>query len=636
MGNTSTTYKILSSINSPKDLKNLSFRELESLSNEIRSYIIDTIRKTGGHLAASLGVVDLTVALHYVLDTPEDKIVWDVGHQAYAHKILTCRKEAFKTIRQYGGISGFCKISESEYDAYGAGHASTSISSALGIASAREMDHGNNRVVAIIGDGSMTGGLAYEGLNNIYKLKGQFLVILNDNRMSISKNVGAMSNYLTRIVTHPQYLRIKTQVWESLAYLPKGVNFARNIGRKLLESFKNIVAPGIVFEEFGLRYYGPIDGHNIPGLVKTLERIKDLKYPVLLHVVTQKGKGLASAENNPTKYHGIAPEINGEQAKSHLTEAQPFLKVFGETACDIALKNEKAVFITAAMAEGTGLVEYSKKYLKRFFDVGIAEGHAVTFAAGLAVGGYRPVVAIYSTFLQRAYDHILHDVALQNLPVIFAIDRAGLVGEDGPTHHGSFDLSYLNSIPNMIIAAPRNGNELRDLLISAFEQKERPFAIRYPKDSCVFFDKKIKPVTIPIGSWEILKEGKKVALISVGTMSNTALKAAELLKAKGYDPTVVHARFVKPLDHELLMKIAGSNSLLFTIEENTLIGGFGSSVMQFLAEMNMPNKVYSLGIPDNFIEQGAREILLSNLGLDAKGISRSVEKVIANRQLFLF
>ncbi|PIS29377.1 MAG: 1-deoxy-D-xylulose-5-phosphate synthase [Candidatus Marinimicrobia bacterium CG08_land_8_20_14_0_20_45_22] len=622
-------YKLLSKIDSPKDLKKLTLDELITLSDELRSYIIETTQITGGHLASSLGVIDLTIALHAVFNTPEDKLVWDVGHQAYGHKILTGRKEEILTIRQYGGISGFCKISESEYDTYGAGHASTSISAALGLASARDMSGESERIVAIIGDGALTGGLAYEGLNNADKLKGQFLVILNDNRMSISRNVGAMSNYLTRIVTHPKYLRFKTRVWDSLSYLPKGGNFARKIGRKFLESLKNILAPGIVFEEFGFRYYGPIDGHDLGRLIETLNRIKDFKYPVLLHVITQKGKGLASAENDPTKYHGISPKSPDVKEQKVTTSAPPFLKVLGETSCEIAEKNNKAVFITAAMADGTGLVEFSNKFPKRYFDVGIAEGHAVTFAAGLAVAGYRPVVAIYSTFLQRAYDHIIHDVALQNLPVIFALDRAGLVGEDGPTHHGAFDLSYLNCIPNMIISAPRNGTEFRNLLFTAFQQNEYPFAIRYPKESCSVFENQQEPTIYPVGKWEILNKGSEVAVVSVGILSNAALDAVSILRKKGIDPTIVHARFVKPIDHELLNELARTHQWIFTLEENSLIGGFGSTISRILSEMRSPIRLVTLGIPDEFIEQGTREILIDKLGLNAEGIARSISGVLS-------
>jgi len=619
----------LSKIDDPSDLRKLEIGELIDLSTELREYIIETVTKTGGHLAPSLGVVDLTIALHYVFNTPVDKLVWDVGHQAYGHKILTGRREAIKQIRQYGGISGFCKIAESEYDCFGAGHASTSISAAVGFAAARDLKGENYRVAAVIGDGSFTGGLAYEGLNNAYSINGQFLVILNDNEMSISRNVGAMSNYFTRIVTNPKYLNLKNQIWNSLALLPRGANFFQKLGRKLLESFKNFLAPGIIFEEFGFRYYGPIDGHNIPLLINTFNNIKDLKYPVLLHVITQKGKGLVSAEIDPVKYHGIGPKKSPDACLA-VPAAPPFLYAFGEIACEVGEKYPKSIFITAAMAEGTGLVDYSRKFPTRYFDVGIAEGHAVTFAAGLAASGFRPIVAIYSTFLQRAYDHIIHDVALQKLPVVFVLDRGGVVGEDGPTHHGAFDLSYLSTVPNMIIAAPRNGNELRNLLNTALNQDKAPFAIRYPKASCVEFDEGMAAESYEIGKWEIVKSGRDVALLSVGVMTNSALDAACLLESQNIHPTIVHARFVKPLDSAMLAEIAKSHRVIITIEENSMVGGFGEQVINFYAMQNSPMKIHVMAIPDRFIEQGAREILLGNLALDAEGIATRVSQIVKN------
>jgi len=619
-------YPRLEKISSPTDLRKLSVDELVSLSTELHEYIIETVTNTGGHLASSLGTVDLTIALHYVFNTPTDKLIWDVGHQAYGHKILTGRRDGIKTIRQYGGLSGFCKMSESEYDCFGAGHASTSISAAVGMAVARDLNHDNYRIAAIIGDGAFTGGLAYEGLNNAYNINGQFLVILNDNEMSISRNVGAMSNYFTRIVTSPSYLNFKNQVWNSLALLPRGTNFFRKAGRKLLESFKNFLAPGIIFEEFGFRYYGPVDGHNIQQLVNTLNNIKDLKYPIILHVITQKGKGLASAEIDPIKYHGIGPRKDVNACISTPT-APPFLNAFSKIACEIGEKYPKSIFITAAMAEGTGLVEFSRHFPMRYFDVGIAEGHAVTFAAGLAACGFRPVVAIYSTFLQRAYDNIIHDVALQNLPVVFVLDRGGIVGEDGPTHHGAFDLSYLSTVPNMIVAAPRNGTELRNLMFTALEQNDAPFAIRYPKDSYVEFDDQAPAVTYQIGKWEIIQNGQDVAILSVGVMTNNAIEAACLLKSKNIFPTIVHARFVKPLDTQMLSEIASKHRIIITIEENSIVGGFGEQVARYFAEQNLPQKIDILAIPDHFIEQGAREILLRDLALDAVGIANKVEQI---------
>jgi len=627
MSNTSTEnndFKILPKIDSPKDLKQLSESELTTLALELRQYIIDTVQKTGGHLAPSLGVVELTIALHYVLNTPQDKLVWDVGHQAYGHKILTGRREAVKHIRQYGGISGFCKIYESEYDAFGAGHASTSISAAVGMAVARDLKKSDDRVVAVIGDGALTGGMAMEGLNNVCNVKGQFLVILNDNKMSISQNVGAMSQYLTRIITNPRYLNMKNQVWNSLALLPKGTSAIRKFGRKTLESLKNFIAPGILFEEFGFRYYGPVNGHDIHQVISTLQNIKDLKYPVLLHVITQKGRGLASAENDPTKYHGIGPQK--EAAEGEAETGIPFLKAFGKIACEISAEKQDTVFITAAMCDGTGLVEYRSKFPERYFDVGIAEEHAVTYAGGLCVNGFRPVVAIYSTFMQRAFDQLIHDIALQSLPVIFVMDRAGLVGEDGPTHHGTFDLGYATMIPNIIIAAPRTGNELRDLLYTAYEQDKNPFIIRYPKDSCVEFDEKRKPKLLKIGEWEEVQKGKDIAVISVGVMTNAAEEALKILKKEKISPSLIHARFIKPIDEKMLQRIAKTHSVIITVEENNLIGGFGSYINSFIFNNNLDTRVKSLGIPDKFIEHGPRKVLLKNVGLDPEGIAAEIRK----------
>ena len=619
-------YPILSRVDFPADLRKLSVSELIGLSKEVREYIIETITKTGGHLAPSLGAVDLTIALHYVFNTPTDKLIWDVGHQAYGHKILTGRKEAIKNIRQYGGISGFCKITESEYDVFGAGHASTSISAAVGIASARDLSGANYRVCAIIGDGSFTGGLAYEGLNNAYNINKQFLVILNDNEMSISRNVGAMSNYFTRIVTSPEYLNFKNQVWNTLALLPRGTSVLRKIGRKLLESLKNFLAPGILFEEFGFRYYGPVDGHNIPQLITTLNNIKNLQYPVLLHVITQKGKGLSSAEIDPTKYHGISPRPAESCIDQSSTLTPPFLYAFGKIACEMAAQFDKVIFITAAMAEGTGLVEYSHLFPTRYYDVGIAEEHAVTFAAGLAASGFQPVVAIYSTFLQRAYDQIVHDVALQNLPVIFVLDRAGIVGEDGPTHHGNFDLSYLSSVPNLIVTAPRTGDELRDLLFTAMRLKPGPFAIRYPKDHCSEFTEGKKPETVEVGKWKILKEGERIAIISVGPMSNVALDASCIIEQKHSSPTIVHALYIKPYDKTLLAQILQTHSLIVVVEENSEQGGLGTVIAREIALKGCRNRLLYCAIPDRFIEQGARHLILEKLGLTAGTLAERIIK----------
>lgn len=620
--NNKTNYPLLEKINSPRDLRTLTEEHLKILATELREYIIETVRKTGGHLAPSLGVVELTIALHKVFQTPTDKLVWDVGHQAYGHKILTGRREAIKTIRQFGGISGFCKRTESEYDVFGAGHASTSISAAVGLAVARELAGRKERIVSVIGDGALTGGLAYEGLNNIDNIKGQFLVILNDNEMSISRNVGAMSNYLTRIITSPQYLNFRNQVWNSLTLLPKGTSAARKFGRKMVESLKNFLAPGILFEEFGFRYYGPVDGHDLPQLITTLNNIKDLGYPVLLHVITQKGRGLAIAEKDPTKYHGIGPVKKVATPNEEQTE--PFLNAFGKIACELADRRKDLVFITAAMCDGTGLVEYRKKFPERYFDVGIAEAHAVTFSGGLTVAGLRPIVAIYSTFLQRAYDQIIHDIALQKLPVVFALDRAGLVGADGPTHHGAFDLSYLNTVPNMIVAAPRDGNELRDLLYTAVEQDSSPFAIRYPKASFVRFNEGKQPQKLPIGKWEVLHEGRDIAVVSAGVMTNVVMDSLQKLRKKDLEPTIVHARFVKPLDIELLADLAARHRYIVTVEENILKGGFGQNITHLGTQNDWNTSIITLGIPDEFVPHGSRDILLKNVGLDAESIAARI------------
>jgi 1-deoxy-D-xylulose-5-phosphate synthase len=611
-------YSLLKTIDTPQDLRKLSPSELPALSEELRKYIIDTVRQTGGHLAPSLGVIELTIALHYIYQTPEDKLIWDVGHQAYGHKVLTGRREALKTNRQFKGLSGFCKRSESEYDPFGAGHASTSISAAVGFAAARELNNEDYRIVSVIGDGSFTGGLAYEGLNNVCHFKDKpFLVILNDNDMSISPNVGAMSNYFSKIFRSPKYQYYKNRIWDVLGYLPRGTNTFRRLGRKLMRPLKKLLAPTVVFEEFGLRYFGPVDGHNINELLSTFRNIKDLKYPVLLHVKTTKGKGLSKAEEDPTSYHGISPVKKTCEEKTEVQKsAKPrYCKIFGDIAIEIAENNPKATFITAAMAEGTGLAKFAEKFPDRLYDVGIAEGHAVTFSGGLAAEGFRPVVCIYSTFLQRAYDHIIHDISLQNFPVVFALDRAGLVGADGPTHHGVFDLSYLNTIPNMIIAAPKSGNELRNLMYTALDQTDYMFAIRYPKDSYVEFDSDGAHRILEIGSWEIINQGQDVAILAVGNMLQNAIESIDILKKKNINPTVVNARFIKPLDEKLLTDLAEGHQRIITIEDNALEGGFGSKVTKFLNDNELDCKVQTMGIPDKFIEHGTRAELLELVGL---------------------
>ncbi len=622
-----TNYKVLHQVNSPADLKKLSIHDLKIYCDELRRYIIETVNKTGGHLAPSLGTIELTVALHYVYDTPKDKLVWDVGHQAYGHKVITGRRDRLNTIRQYGGISGFCKRKESEYDAYGAGHASTSISAAAGFAAVRNLEKSNNKIVAIIGDGSFTGGLAYEGLNNITEIGGQFLMIINDNEMSISPNVGAMSNYFTKIVRNPQYLYYKNRIWNTLEKLPKGGNFFRRMGQYILRPIKKLLAPSVLFEEFGFRYYGPVNGHNLRKLISVFKDLKELNYPVLLHVQTIKGKGLKIAEEDPTKYHGISPKKKQLDTLGKKIPDQAFLHAFGKIAIEIADKYPKANFITAAMQTGTGLTEYARKYPDRYFDVGIAEGHAVTFAAGMAAEGYRPVVAIYSTFLQRAYDHVIHDVALQNLPVIFALDRAGVVGPDGPTHHGVYDLSYLNTVPNLIVAAPRDGNELRNLLFTAMDQDKQPFAVRYPKEKCHEFQESKQPELLKIGKWERIQEGKKVAVISTGTMTNTLINILPTLAEEKITPSLYHAVFVKPMDTELLLKIGKKYKKIITVEENTIVGGLGSKISQFIDDHDFKARVYNFAIPDEFVTQGTRGQLLNEVGLSEEKLIDRIREI---------
>ncbi len=610
-------FPILTKIQSPADLKQLSLDELSQLCQELRSYIIQVVSQTGGHLAPTLGVVELTVALHRVFDSPKDKIVWDVGHQAYAHKVLTGRREALKTIRQYGGISGFLKREESEHDIFGAGHASTSISAALGVAKARDIKGEDYQVVAVIGDGAMTGGLAFEGLNNVGQLRTRMLVILNDNEMSISPNVGAISHYLHKLVTNPIYNRVRDEIWRVSGTLPLGEKVLRPGLKKIEESLKNLLVPGIIFDEMGLRYFGPIQGHNLPLLIETLNKIKDIQTPVLLHVLTKKGKGLEAAEADPVRFHGVGPNGHKEAKKP---QAPAYLEIFGRTVVELADKDARVVTITAAMREGTGLTEFSEKYPSRYFDVGIAEGHAVTFAGGLASQGLRPVVAIYSTFLQRAYDHIIHDVALQKLPVIFALDRAGLVGPDGPTHHGAFDLSYLQTVPGVVIAAPRDGNELRNLLHTALDYEGGPFFVRYPKDNCVRYDPQAQPEILPIGSWEVINDGREGAIVAVGAMVEIARQTLARLPSEMPQPMLVNARFIKPWDEELLRRLLTELGWILVLEENTVMGSLGNRIQALAQELGVSCQVRSHALPDRFITHGSRPELLREVGLDEDGI----------------
>ena len=628
--------KYLKNIQTPKDIRDYNIEQLRELCDEIRNYTIDTVTAVGGHLAPTLGAVELTVALHYVFNTPKDKLIWDVGHQAYAHKILTGRFGSMNTIRQFGGLSGFLKRTESEYDVFGAGHASTSISAALGVAAARDQNNQDFKVSAIIGDGSLTGGLAYEGLNNSGILNTQILVVLNDNEMSISPNVGAMSKYLTRITTNPLYNKIRNEIWNITDSLPWGKKLSKKILQKIDESLKALLVPGVLFDELGFRYFGPIDGHDVNELVKTLNNIKNINQPVLLHIITKKGKGLVStSEKNgeyhrdAVKYHAVKPsQNNGELKKSNEIKMPSFQDVFGYLSCEVARNRKDTICITAAMREGTGLVPYAKEFPDRYYDVGIAEGHGVTFSAGFATEGLRPIVAIYSTFLQRAFDHIVHDVAIQHLPVIFCMDRSGIAGEDGPTHHGSLDIPYLRCIQDMIVSAPRNGNEFRHLLYSALNQKESPFSIRYPKSSAVEFDSDGQAELLPIGSWEVLRTGSDVVVLSVGPLCYNVERAAEVLHNNNISVEIVNCRFIKPMDESYLKSLIERFENVVTIEEGVVIGGFGDGVSSWLLENGFQGRIKRLGLPDSFVQHGKREELLSEVRLDENSIIKTIQSLV--------
>ncbi len=620
---------LLSKINSPDDLKGLAQDELVALAAELRQSIIAAVSETGGHLASSLGAVELTVALHHVFNTPTDKIVWDVSHQTYCHKILTGRKDRIDTLRQYHGLSGFCKRSESPFDTFGAGHASTSISAALGFAVARDMNDQDHKVVAVIGDGAMTGGLAFEGLNNAGSLKKDLLVVLNDNTWSISKNVGALSKYLTSIMADEKFNKLRKEVWELTGRF-KRRDVIRETVKRLENSIKNILVPGMLFEKLGFRYFGPIDGHDLPLLVKTLQDIKNLNGPIMLHVATVKGKGFAPSEENALAFHGIGKfnKRTGKVAKS--TAVLPgYTKVFGQTMLELADKDDKVVAITAAMAPGTGLDQFAEQYPERFYDVGIAEGHAGTFAAGLAAEGVKPYFAVYSTFAQRAYDQIIHDMALQKLPVVLAMDRGGLVGADGPTHHGAFDLAYLAAIPNVTIAVPRDGNEFRTMLHHTCDHTGAGvIAVRYPREA-VPVPMEAKVGEIEWGTWEWLTDEAEVVILAVGTMIQDALEAVRTLRERGVTAAVVNARFVKPLDEALLDRIRSRAKVIVTVEEGTLRGGFGQAVAEYLLSRKYPGTFKAMGLPDSFVTHGSREQLLDEIGLNAAGIVDAIADTTA-------
>jgi len=623
--------KLLDNIQYPQDLKKLDIEQLPRLAEEIRAFLVEHVSKTGGHLAPNLGVVELTLALHYVFDTPRDKIVWDVGHQAYVHKILTGRKDTFHTLRQYGGISGFPKISESEHDAFGVGHASTSISAAYGMVVARDLNQDNFSVVTVIGDGSMTGGIALEGLNNAGGSKRDIIVILNDNRMSISPNVGALSKVLTQVITTSLYNRLKGDIWELTGKLPTGSRTLRKTIQRIEEALKTMVIPGQFFERMGFRYFGPVSGHNSERLIRIFRDVKKLHGPILVHVHTVKGKGYKFAEEDATKFHGLGsfcPETGNSKPK----KAPPYNEVFGKTLVELAEKDEKIVGITAAMAHGTGLVHLQRRFPKRFFDVGIAEQHAVTFAAGMALQGLKPVVAIYSTFLQRAYDQLIHDVALQKLPIVFALDRGGLVGEDGPTHHGSFDLSYLRIIPNFVIMAPRDENELRDMLYTALNYKEGPVAIRYPRGESWGLPVKSKFELIPIGKSVTEKQGKHVAILAIGDQVVPALDVASELEKRKIIPEVVNVRFVKPLDRFMLENVTRRFKHVVTIENNCLIGGMGSAVAEWMTEAQVKNvALHRFGLKDKFMPHGSLCALSDHVGFNIQMLTDEIEKCVKKK-----
>jgi len=616
--------EILNTINSPRDLKKLSLPEMTQLANEIRQLLVKSVAKCGGHLASNLGVVELSLALHTVFDSPEDKIIWDVGHQAYVHKILTGRREQMSTLRQYGGISGFPKKEESEHDAFNTGHSSTSISAALGMALARDLQGQSNSVVAVIGDGALTAGMAFEALNHAGQEDSDLIVVLNDNEMSISKNVGAMSAYLNRLRTDPSYSRTKEEIESVLNRIPGiGPNLARAAG-KFKDTVKYLMVPGIIFEELGFTYIGPVNGHDLAELKAVLSNIKKMKGPILLHTITQKGKGYEPASQKPDIFHGVGPfDVDtGTQLKKSL---KTYTEIFGDFMLNRAQRDNKLVAITAAMTSGTGLSEFSRNFPERFFDVGICEQHAVTLAAGMASSGLRPVVAVYSTFLQRAYDQIVHDVALQKLPVIFAIDRAGLVGEDGPTHHGAFDFSYLRHIPNLTIMAPADENELVDMLHSAFSM-EGPVAIRYPRG--VGEGVRIKPERqlLEPGQSRLIVEGQDLAIIAIGRGVSIGRDVVDILASKGVNPLLVDARFVKPLDRRVIAGAAQEYRRLLTIEDNSLAGGFGSAIGEMLAEEGIDAELLHIALPDEFVEHGRVELLFEQLNMNPDSILESIAR----------
>jgi len=618
----STDYPLLSEIDSPEDLRKLPEDQLADLNNELRDFLLNSVSQSGGHLAAGLGTIELTVALHYIFNTPQDQIVWDVGHQAYPHKILTGRRDNITTIRKKGGVSPFPKRGESCYDAFGVGHSSTSISAALGMAIAAAEDNRDQQMVAVIGDGGITGGMAFEALNHAGSLDANLLVILNDNDMSISPNVGALNNYLAKILSSKTYSTVREESKKVLSRMPS----VWELARRTEEHMKGVVVPGTLFEELGFNYIGPIDGHDLPNLITTLRNLRNLKGPRFLHIVTQKGKGYLPAEKDPIAYHGVS---SFDPKLDHLPKSvstQPtYTQVFGQWLCDMAKKDRRLLAVTPAMREGSGLVKFSEQFPDRYFDVAIAEQHSVTVAAGMACEGFKPVLAIYSTFLQRGYDQLIHDVAIQNLPVLFAIDRAGLVGPDGPTHAGSFDFSYMRCIPNMIIMAAGDENECRQMLYTGFLH-DGPASVRYPRGKGPGVEVEQKMTAIPIGTAELKRQGKKIAILAFGAMLTEALEAGEELNA-----TVVNMRFVKPLDESMIIQMADSHEMLVTLEDNVIAGGAGSAIIECLQARQILIPTLNIGLPDQYIEQGSREECLSDAGLETEKIIAKINAYVDNR-----
>jgi len=624
-------YPILSKVDYPSDIRQFSLPQLKQLCVDIREYMVDTISEIGGHFGGGLGTVELTVAIHKVFNTPHDLVVWDTGHQAYPHKILTGRKEALNRIRRLGGISGFLKRSESEYDSFGAGHASTSISAALGMATAKNINKVDKRVVAVIGDGAMTGGMAYEAMNNSGVLKTDLIVVLNDNNMSIAPNVWQISNYFTEMISHPDYNKFKGQIWDLTGKLDQFGDRMRKIAVRLEHGIKAVITPGMLFEALGFRYFGPVNGHNVHQVIKIFEQVKELKGPILIHAITQKGKGYKPAESHSQRLHASTPfdKVTGQ---AHKKSGAPvaYTKIFGNALVEIIEENPNVVGITAAMPDGTGLDILKEKIPQNYYDVGIAEEHAVTFAAGLATQGIIPVVAIYSTFLQRAFDQIIHDVSLQKLHVVFVLDRAGLVGADGPTHHGTFDLAYLRIIPGMIVMAPKDEAELQDMVYTAVNHCDGPVAVRYPRGSALGV--KIEPgfKKLEIGKAERICTGEDVAILAVGSMVNYAEKAVEILKENGVNCELINMRFIKPIDTKILDEVVTRYDKIVTIEENNLPGGFGSAVIEYLTDNHFKNDVLRIGLPDKFIDHGTQAELHKQTEIDPEGIVTKITSFLKN------